>query len=85
MHITAKTDSDTALIWSNRAGRAWTLDFRPAGSGYDRTMFLVQSDSPYFIEGHKDGQISWAEETEWNGGNIVLGVTRPYDELYTRV
>lgn len=85
VEITAKSDSQTELIWSNRAGKKWTLKLKPTNDGYDRTTFLVESDSPYYSQGHTDGEIKWEEETVWNIGNTVLGITGPWGELYTRV
>lgn len=87
VQISPKEGSDTELIWSNRAGVQWALKLQPDGDGYSRDTFSVESDSPYYKNGHNSGQIEWTQEDvdNFEPGNTVLSVTGPWNEPYTRV
>ncbi|PXF42881.1 hypothetical protein BWQ96_07389 [Gracilariopsis chorda] len=87
VQISAKEGSTTELIWSNQAGVTWILKLQPEGDGYNRDMFLVEPDSPYYNNGHTTGQVEWTIEDldSFEAGNTVLSVTGPWNEPYTRV
>eukprot|EP00178_Gracilaria_changii_P017088 TRINITY_DN48889_c0_g1_i1.p1 TRINITY_DN48889_c0_g1~~TRINITY_DN48889_c0_g1_i1.p1 ORF type:complete len:210 (+),score=14.18 TRINITY_DN48889_c0_g1_i1:62-631(+) len=85
VQISAKADSDTQLIWKNRAGVQWTLELQKTDDGYNRNVFTVESDSPYYSNGHTEGHVTWTAQTEYDAGNTVISVTGPWNEAYTRV